>query len=61
MEVGEERMHKPEAWETQGEYGPLNQISRTHIGLQRVEQQAWGLHGYAPGPLLIYMLSLLPW
>ena len=53
MEVGEERMHKSEAWGTPGEYGPLNQLSRAHTGSQRMEQQAGAMHGSILGPLLI--------
>jgi hypothetical protein len=39
---------------TPGEQRRLNQLSRAHKGSQRLNKQAQGLHGSAPGPLLIY-------
>ncbi|XP_031206234.1 uncharacterized protein LOC116076543 [Mastomys coucha] len=34
---------------TAGEYGPLNQLGKAHVGLQTQMWQAWGLLGSAPG------------
>lgn len=35
------------------EHSPLNQLSRAHMGSQRLKWQAWGLQGSIPGPLHI--------
>ena len=32
-------------WRTPGDHGPLNHLSRAPMGLQRLKQQAWSLHG----------------
>lgn len=36
----------PSPWSS-GEYGPLSQLSRTHMGSQRLKQQAQGMCGSA--------------
>lgn len=36
----------PSPWSS-GEYGPPSQLSRTHMGSQRLKQQAQGVHGSA--------------
>ena len=38
--------------------GPLNQPGKVHMRSQRLKQQAQGLHGSAPGPLIYTMFSL---
>lgn len=44
---------------TPQEHLPLSQLSRAHVGSQKLKQQAQGIHGSAPGPL--FMLWMLAW
>lgn len=46
-------------WRTLGERGRPNQLNRAHIGLQSLKWQAWGLHGFGPGPLGIYAITVI--
>jgi hypothetical protein len=44
-------------WRTPEEHGPLNQLSRTPKGSQRLKQQAWGTHGSAQ-VLCMYVMAV---
>lgn len=41
---------------TQGEHGPLNQLSRDQMGSPRLKWQAESLHGSVPGPCVLCLL-----
>ena len=45
-------------WMTPGEHGPLDQLSRAHMGSQ-LKKQAQGMYGSAPGPLHVCYSCLL--